>query len=102
MAAGSEIFMMIKDIPLAVVTINKDVIEDLYVLPDKKNQGYGTELLRFAIDKCEGNPRLWILENNKGAEKLYRRLGFEETGRVNSENGSLSEIEFIRENTNQR
>ncbi|WP_051201104.1 hypothetical protein [Butyrivibrio sp. XPD2002] len=32
MAAGSEIFMMIRDIPLAVVTINKDVIEDLYVL----------------------------------------------------------------------
>ena len=103
MAAGCKIYMMVRDIPLAVVTINKDVIEDLYVLPDKQKQGYGTELLRFAIDKCEGNPRLWILENNKGAEKLYRRLGFEETGRVNSENGSLTEIEFIRQNTtNQR
>jgi GNAT superfamily N-acetyltransferase len=73
------------------------LIEDLYVLPEKQNQGYGTELLRFAIDKCEGNPRLWILENNKGAERLYHRMGFVETGNVNSIDKGLDEIEFMLE-----
>ena len=39
-------------------------------------------------------PELWILENNSGAEKLYRRLGFERTGAVNSITKGLDEIEM--------
>lgn len=95
MDEGTEVYMLVEDSPVALVSITKDLIEDLYVLPEKQNQGYGTELLQFAIDKCEENPRLWILENNKGAERLYHRMGFVETGNVNSIDKGLDEIEFI-------
>lgn len=91
---GSKLFIMIADKPIGVVSVTGNLIEDLYILPDCQHQGFGTRLLRFAIEQCDGVPTLWILENNKGAEKLYRREGFRETGRKNAITDSLDEIEF--------
>ena len=95
MDAGSEVYMLVEQKPIAIVSITGDIIEDLNVVPDKQNNGYGTMLLEFAIGRCKSNPRLWILENNKGAERLYRKMGFVETGRVNSVDKGLDEIEFF-------
>lgn len=42
-----------------------DLIENLYVLPEKQSMGYGSRLLRFTIDQCRKHPlndRLWELE----------------------------------------
>ncbi len=42
-----------------------DLIENLYVLPEKQSMGYGSRLLRFTIDQCRKhllNDRLWELE----------------------------------------
>ena len=36
----------------------------------------------------------WILENNTNAERLYRRMGFTETGRKKLKADGLDEIEF--------
>ena len=91
---GSKLFMMIADKPVGVVSVTGNLIEDLYILPDYQHQGFGTRLLRFAMEQCDGVPTLWILENNKGAEKLYRREGFRETGRKNAITDKLDEIEF--------
>ena len=44
---------------------------------------------------CEGTPELWILENNAGARRLYRRFGFRETGRMNSLSDTLREIQMV-------
>ena len=94
MDAGSAVYMLIDGRPAAVVSVAGSVIEDLYVLPEEQNRGLGTTLLRFACEKCAGTPRLWILENNTRAARLYRRLGFSETGRRNSIAEGLDEIEF--------
>ena len=91
---GSKLFIMIADKPIGVVSVTGNLIEDLYILPDYQHQGFGTRLLHFAIEQCDGVPTLWILENNKGAEKLYRREGFRETGRKNAITDGLDEIEF--------
>ena len=91
---GSKLFLMITDKPIGVVSVTGNLIEDLYILPDYQHQGFGTRLLHFAIEQCDGAPTLWILENNKGAEKLYRREGFRETGRKNAITDGLDEIEF--------
>ena len=91
---GSKLFIMIADKPIGVVSVTGNLIEDLYILPDYQHQGFGTRLLHFAIEQCDGVPTLWILENNKGAEKLYRREGFRETGRKNAITDELDEIEF--------
>ena len=91
---GSKVFIMIADKPIGVVSVTGNLIEDLYILPDYQHQSFGTRLLHFAIEQCDGVPTLWILENNKGAEKLYRREGFRETGRRNFITEGLDEIEF--------
>ena len=86
--------MLVDDEPVAVVSVTGSLIEDLYVLPGRQNKGYGTLLLEYALRQCAGTPTLWILENNKGAERLYRRMGFRKTGRVHTVTDGLDEIEF--------
>ena len=97
-ADGSRFYMLFDKQPMAVVSITDGLIEDLYVLPEVQNQGYGTALLDYVITLIckEGiTPTLWILENNLGAERLYRRKGFVPSGRQNAITGKLSEIEFL-------
>ena len=79
------------------MSVNKNIIEDLYVLPVMQNKGFGSKLLRFACAKCDGKPTLWILENNVNAARLYSRLGFKATGKRNFIAEKLDEIEFERD-----
>ena len=95
MEKGSRVYMLLADgVPMGVVSVTGSLIEDLYVLPEGQNRGYGTALLRHAIAQCAGTPTLWILENNHRAARLYRRMGFCETGRSNAITESLNEIEL--------
>ena len=94
MNAGSRVFMLVKDRPVGVVSVTGSLIEDLYILPEMQNKGCGSELLKFALSLCPDVPTLWILENNEGAARLYRRMGFRETGNVNAITDKLAEIEF--------
>jgi ribosomal-protein-alanine N-acetyltransferase len=94
--AGSRLFLLIEEKPVGVVSVTKNLIEDLYVLPEEQGKGYGTKLLRFAIGICPGTPTLWILENNTRARKLYERLGFAETKNRHSVPNGLDEIELAR------
>jgi len=94
MSDGTRVFMLVDEKPVGIVSITGSLIEDLYVLPDMQNRGYGTELLRFAIGLCTAIPVLWVLENNAGARRLYHRMGFRETGRRHSITDGLDEIEL--------
>ncbi len=91
---GTSVFMLVEDQPVGIVPVTGNLIEDLYVLPARLNQGYGTRLLRYAMAQCTGTPMLWILENNVNAARLYRRMGFSETGRRHVIARGLDEIEF--------
>lgn len=94
MNRGAKLYILIDEGPVGIVSVTDSMIEDLYVLPEMQNMGYGTELLRYAVGHCTDTPTLWILENNTRAEKLYRRMGFSETGRKHSITDGLDEIEF--------
>ena len=94
MRSGSRFYMLVDGGPVGIVSVTGDLIEDLYVLPEKQGMGYGTELLRFAVEKCRGIPTLWILENNVKAAGFYRRKGFRETGRIKAVADGINEIEF--------
>ena len=94
MDQGSAVYMLVEDQPVGVVSVTGNLIEDLYVLPALQNRGYGTQLLRFAMARCEGTPTLWILENNESAARLYHRMGFAETGGRHVITKGLDEIEF--------
>ena len=94
MAGGGRLYALVEGEIIGIVSVTGSLIEDLYVLPDRQNMGYGTKLLRHAMAQCDGVPTLWILENNQQAARLYRRMGFRETGRRHSITDGLDEIEF--------
>ena len=94
MNSGSKFYMLVEDEPIGIVSVTDSLIEDLYIFPNKQNKGYGTKLLQFAIKKCTDTPTLWILENNVNAGRLYRRMGFKKTGRINAVTNGLNEIEL--------
>ena len=97
LSGGSRVYVLLReDIPVGLVTVTDSLIADLYILPEERNRGYGSHLLRYAMGLCPGTPTLWILENNRGAERLYRRHGFIPTGRVLEHPGGFAEREFSR------
>ena len=95
-ADGKQVYMLVDESPVGIVSVHGALIENLYVLPSEQRKGYGTKLLRFAIQQCAGTPSLWILDNNEGAYRLYTRHGFKETGGKKRLNDQLSEIELVR------
>ena len=97
MKNGSKYYLLYNKEPVAVVSVNEGLIEDLYVLPEQQNRGYGTQLLGYVVAKIQKLgliPSLWILENNKGAERLYLRQGFVPTENRNHITGKFDEVEF--------
>ena len=93
-AAGKVIYILIDELPVGIVSVHGDMIENLYVLPLEQNKGYGTRLLKFAIQNCGGIPRLRCLNINEGAYRLYTKHGFRETGNRKPLNDTLFEIEL--------
>lgn len=95
-AAGKEVFLLESPGPVGIVSVCGDLIENLYVLPEQWNRGYGSELLEYAAERCTGTPRLWVLNINEAARRLYERRGFRETGARRELKGGLAEIEMTR------
>ncbi|MDD4074729.1 MAG: GNAT family N-acetyltransferase [Eubacteriales bacterium] len=59
-------------------------IISVYLLPDAMRKGYGTALLKAAIDELKKRGYrdvfLWVLEENLRARSFYEKLGFSPTG----------------------
>ena len=94
--SGKDVYMLTDDIPVGIVSVSDNMIENLYVLPERWHCGYGSHLLAFAIGKCDANPVLTVLNNNTAIE-MYRKFGFKETGKIIPLNPDLWEIEMILE-----
>ena len=72
MSEGSEVFLLRSEgKALGVMSLTGSTVADLYLLPEERRKGYGSKLLEYAIGRCRETPRLWILETNTGAERLY-------------------------------
>lgn len=94
MKNGKQFYMLIEENSKGIVSIKDNLIENLYVLPTEQHKGYGTKLLHYAELLCKDNPTLWILSNNDIAKNFYKKNGYNFTGKENSLNGSLSELEM--------
>ena len=57
----------------------KDQIRALYVHPDARGGGIGSDLLEFMISQVNVPARLFIAKSNQPARKLYERYGFKVT-----------------------
>lgn len=82
--------------PVGIISICENLIENLYILPDEQNKGYGSKLLSFALKQCTGTATLWILNTNKGACRLYSSFGFRKTGNCHQLSEHIFEFEMSR------
>ena len=94
MAEGKQLYMLIDGCPVGIISVHGNLIENLYVLPAEQHKGYGSQLLKYAIQKCQGTPALWVLSNNQKAVRLYLQNGFRETGRRTQLSKDLYEYEM--------
>ncbi len=66
---------------------NVGAIHEIVVLPDYRGRGIGSSLVRKALEyfKNKGlkKAELWVGDENEGAKKLYKKLGFKERDRYN-------------------
>ena len=95
MEKGAAIFLLSDGCrSVGIVSVLRDVIGDLYVLPEEQDRGFGSELLHFAMKKCAGTPKLWVLNQNQCAIRLYERNCFQMTGERKVLSETLSELEM--------
>lgn len=94
---GKDVYILVdKNTYIGIVSIKDGLIENLYIMPSEQHKGYGTLLLKFAIERCTSTPTLWILENNIRAYNLYSKYGFHKTGKKNQLSATIFEVEMIK------
>lgn len=98
----------IDDSPVGIARIGSDPdfpsrghLFSLYVDPESAGKGFGKALLTAALEKLSGRKfneiSLWVFKANPGAIGLYKKLGFEPTGRERTDPRWCSlEIELLR------
>jgi len=67
---------------VAVLTLDGDDLDQLYVDPDVAGQGIGSALVDLAKDLRPGGLALWTFQSNARAQEFYRRHGFTEVRRT--------------------
>ena len=94
--AGVRFFLLLRGgACLGLVSVQDDLIENLYVHPAHWHEGIGRQLLAYAESLC-ARPRLYVLCNNDRAIRIYTRAGYRFTGRENRLSDTLTEREMVK------
>ncbi len=64
----------------AFMGLSDDMLEMLFVLPEKQGKGYGGALVDYAVNKC-GIYKVDVNEDNVQAYRFYLKMGYEAIGR---------------------
>jgi GNAT superfamily N-acetyltransferase len=70
----------------ALVVLDGDWIDQLYVAPGRTGQRLGTELLNTAKLHRPQGLRLWTFQANQGARRFYERHGFKAMATTDDDN----------------
>lgn len=70
------------DTVVALMVLDADWIDQLYVEPELTGAGIGSELIAVAKRERPGGLRLWTFVSNEGAQRFYLRHGFREVERT--------------------
>jgi GNAT superfamily N-acetyltransferase len=62
--------------PLAVLILDGDWVDQLYVEPTCTGMGLGSRLIELAKCRRPAGLQLWTFVTNTGAQRFYRRHGF--------------------------
>lgn len=71
---------------VAVLVLEDDWIDQLYVEPGLTGRGIGGRLVAVAKRRRPGGLRLWTFQANAGARRFYERHGFVATGSTAGDN----------------
>jgi GNAT superfamily N-acetyltransferase len=61
---------------VAMISLDRGWIDQLYVDPDETGRGLGSTLIGFAKQQCAEGLNLWTFQSNSGARRFYERHGF--------------------------
>ncbi len=75
-----------RDRVVALLALDGEWIEHLYVDPDRCGTGVGAQLLALAKRERPGGLQLWTFETNTGARRFYERHGFAVIGATRGDN----------------
>jgi ribosomal protein S18 acetylase RimI-like enzyme len=67
---------------VAVLTLDGDDLDQLYVVPELAGQGIGSMLVDLAKQLRPDGLELWVFQTNLAAQEFYRRHGFAEVRRT--------------------
>jgi GNAT superfamily N-acetyltransferase len=75
---------------IAVLVLDGEWVDQLYVDPGRTSQGIGTRLLDIAKQRRPTDLRLWTFQSNSRARRFYERHGFvaRETSAGDNEEGA--------------
>lgn len=68
---------------VAVLTLDGDDLDQLYVVPELAGRGIGSMLVDLAKDLRPGGLALWTFQTNVPAQRFYASHGFTEVRRTN-------------------
>ena len=73
---GKQFYILMDAGAKGIVSIKDNLIENLYVLPSEQRKGYGTKLLKYAEEKCQGpyGQYGWRARNVLGSKQFYLGL----------------------------
>lgn len=71
---------------LALLVLEQDWVDQLYVEPTLTGRGIGSDLITLAKRERPVGLRLWTFESNLGAQRFYERHGFRVAARTAGDN----------------
>ena len=83
---------------LAVLVLDGDWIDQLYVAPGFTGRGLGSRLVELAKNRRPAGLQLWTFATNTGAQRFYLRHGFVEAERTDGSGNEekAPDIRFVR------
>lgn len=71
---------------VALLVLNGEWLDQLYVAPERVGRGIGSQLLSVAKAAHPDGLQLWAFESNVGARRFYERHGFTAEARTDGDN----------------
>jgi GNAT superfamily N-acetyltransferase len=85
--ATREVWLIEEEgLPVALLVLDGDWVDQLYVDPGYTGRSFGTQMLELAKQLRPDGLDLWTFQSNHGARRFYERHGFEAVRTTNGDN----------------
>lgn len=93
-----------KAVGILILDYSRNELISIYISPDLLYQGFGSQLITFALDKLDNEREihLTVMSENKNAKRFYEKNGFQFCGKTKilSVEKGLSEMTYVYQGHN--